>query len=108
MAGRQRSWNIDENYGPCILDRPLSTNSTLKLDDSSDLAAGERRDSRKVLVILDNNESRLVEGRLQDLDYQEVTAVSEAGLKFLSEEKWKNRWNMLERKAAQTVGQEAY
>jgi hypothetical protein len=44
----------------------------------------ETRDSRKPFVVLDKNEMKLAEGGLQDLDYQEVTAVSQAGLKFLS------------------------
>jgi hypothetical protein len=74
----------DENYGPCIFDRPLPTNSTSKKDDSSCLPVVETRDSRKPFVIFNNNESRLVEGGLQDWDYQKATAVSQAGLKFLS------------------------
>jgi hypothetical protein len=60
MASHQLSWNIDEN--PVV----------------------EIRDSRRLFVIFDKNEMRLAEGRLQDWDYQEVTAVSQAGLKFLS------------------------
>ena len=38
----------------------------------------------ELFAIFENNENRLVESRLEDLDYQEVTAVSQAGLKLLS------------------------
>ena len=52
-------------------------------DDFSCLPVVETRDSRRFFVVFDKNEMRLVEGGLQDWDYQKATAVSQADLKLL-------------------------